>query len=77
MTTAERIESLKAGILTALSFTLAYSIALVGNSLVLAQFEELAALQIPTPVNLLVKVAAAWVEWLSLWRHLPLCNSGR
>ncbi|HEY9820085.1 MAG TPA: hypothetical protein V6D35_04805, partial [Candidatus Sericytochromatia bacterium] len=59
MTTAERIESLKAGILTALSFTLAYSIALVGNSLVLAQFEELAALQIPTPVNLLVKVAVA------------------
>jgi len=59
MTTAERIESLKAGILTALSFTLAYSIALVCNSLVLAQFEELAALQIPTPVNLLVKVAVA------------------
>ncbi len=59
MTTAERIESLKAGILTGLSFTLAYSIVVVGNSLVLAQFEGLAALQISTPVNLLVKVASA------------------
>ena len=62
MTTVERIESLKAGILTALSFTLAYSIAVVGNSLVLAQFEGLAALQISTPVNLLVKVAVAWLS---------------
>jgi hypothetical protein len=60
MTAAERIESLKAGTLAALSFTLAYSLTQVGNSLVLAeQFEVLAALQITNAVNLLVKVAIA------------------
>ncbi len=60
---AERIESLKAGTLAALSFTLAYSIAVVVNSLVLAeQFEGLAALQITTVVNLLVQVAIAWIS---------------
>lgn len=61
--TAERMESLKAGTLAALSFTLAYSITVVGNNLVLAeQFEVLAALQITTAVNLLVKVASAWIS---------------
>lgn len=60
---AERIESLKAGTLAALSFTLAYSIAVVVNSLVLAeQFEVLAALQVATAVNLLIKVASAWIS---------------
>jgi cellobiose-specific phosphotransferase system component IIC len=60
MTAAERIESLKAGTLAALSFTLAYSLTVVVNSLVLAeQFEVLAALHITDAVNLLVKGAIA------------------
>jgi|SRR4028119_595143 hypothetical protein len=61
MTAAERIESLKAGIIAAASLTLAYSITTVGNTLVLAeQFDALATLQIPTVVNLLVRVAIAF-----------------
>lgn len=61
--TAERIESLKAGTLGALSLTLAYSIIVVVNSLVLVeQFEALAALQITTPFTLLVRVAIAWLS---------------
>ena len=61
MTAAERIESLKAGIIAAASLTLAYSITTVGNTLVLAeQFDALAALQIPTVVNLLVRVVIAF-----------------
>jgi len=61
LTTAERIESLKAGILAGLSLVLAYGITTVGNSLVLvAQVEALAPLQITTVVNLLVKVAIAF-----------------
>lgn len=61
ITTAERIESLKAGILGGLSFTLAYSIAVVGNNLVLAQqFEVLADLQLPAPINLLLRVGIAF-----------------
>jgi hypothetical protein len=60
---AERIESLKAGTLAALSFTLTYCIAVVVNNLVLAeQFEVLAALQVRTAVNLLVRVASAWIS---------------
>ncbi|HAA32418.1 MAG TPA: hypothetical protein DCE56_37860 [Cyanobacteria bacterium UBA8553] len=60
---AERIESLKAGTLAALSFTLTYTLTVVVNSLVLAeQFESLAALQVTTPFNLLVKVASAWIS---------------
>jgi cellobiose-specific phosphotransferase system component IIC len=63
MTATERIESLKAGTLAALSFTLAYSITVVGNNLVLVeQFEVLASLQITIAVNLLVRVAAAWLS---------------
>ena len=63
MTSGDRIESLKAGTLAALSFTLAYSVIAVGNSLVLAeQFEVLASLQITIAVNLLVRVAAAWLS---------------
>lgn len=58
--TTERIESLKAGILAASSFTLAYSITAIGNSLLLAeQFETLADLHNTTPVTLLVRVAVA------------------
>lgn len=58
--TIERIESLKAGILAASSFTLAYGITAIGNSFILAeQFETLADLQNATPVTLLVRVAVA------------------
>jgi hypothetical protein len=61
LTTAERIESLKAGILAGLSLVLAYGITTVGNSLVLvAQVEALAPLQITTIVNLLVRMAIAF-----------------
>ena len=63
MTSGDRIESLKTGTLAALSFTVAYSVIAVGNSLVLAeQFEVLASLQITIAVNLLVRVAAAWLS---------------
>ncbi len=58
--TVERIESLKAGILAASSFTLAYGITAISNSLVLAeQFETLAALKMTPPVTLLARVAVA------------------
>ena len=60
MTATERIESLKAGTLAALSFTLAYSITVVGNNLVLVeQFDVLAALQITSTVDFLVRIAIA------------------
>ena len=58
--TAERIESLKAGTLAALSFTLVYSLIAVVNMSVLGeQFEELAALSITTAFEWVVKVAIA------------------
>ncbi len=57
---AERIESLKTGTLAALSFTLAYSLTLVGNCWVLAeQFEALSALQMTTDLDLIIRVAVA------------------
>lgn len=60
---AERIESLKAGTLAALSFTLTYSFITVGNSLVLAEsFTPLSALQVPTPLDLLIRLAVAWLS---------------
>ncbi len=60
---AERVESLKAGTLAALCFTLAYSLVAVSNSLILAnQFEELAVLQIPTALDWLVRIASAWLS---------------
>ena len=63
MTATERIESLKAGTLAALSFTLAYSITVVGNNLVLVeQFDVLAALQITSTVDFLVRIAIAWLS---------------
>lgn len=63
MIVAERIESLKAGILSGLSLTVAYSLITLSNCLVLAkQFEVLAALDVTNAVNLLVKVAIAFVS---------------
>ncbi|NER23939.1 MAG: hypothetical protein F6J96_25180 [Symploca sp. SIO1C2] len=60
MIVAERIESLKAGILAALSFTLAYSITAVAHRWVLAkQFELFAFLQITNEVDWLLKLAVA------------------
>ena len=57
----ERIESLKAGTLAALSFTLAYSLTVVGNRWVLARsFEALASLPVTTTLDLVVKIAVAW-----------------
>lgn len=57
---AERIESLKAGILAAVSFTLAYSLVVVCNGLVLAeQVEEFTVLQMTVGINLLLKLAIA------------------
>jgi hypothetical protein len=56
----ERIESLKAGTLAAISFMLAYSIAISFNSFILAvRFETLARLQVEIEINLLVKIAIA------------------
>lgn len=56
----ERIESLKAGTLAAISFMLAYAIAMLFNSLILAvRFEKLARLQATLEIDLLVKVAIA------------------
>ncbi|HEY9728532.1 MAG TPA: hypothetical protein V6D50_18950, partial [Chroococcales cyanobacterium] len=61
--TTERIESLKAGTLAALFFTLVYSLIAVVNTLVLGeQFEELATLQITTAFEWVVKVAIAWLS---------------
>lgn len=60
---AERIESLKTGALAAFSFTLAYSLTLAGNSLVLAEpFKTLTALQITTALELVIRVAVAWLS---------------
>ena len=56
---AERIESVKAGILAAVALGIAYEVITLSNSLILAeQFEELAELQINT-VNLHLWVSSA------------------
>ena len=56
----ERIESLKAGTLAAISFMLAYAIAISFNSFILAvRFQVLARLQAAFEIDLLVKVAIA------------------
>ena len=56
----ERIESLKAGTLAAISFTLAYAIAISFNSFILAvRVERFAFLQAALEIDLLVKVAIA------------------
>ncbi|GAC1447935.1 MAG: hypothetical protein NVS2B14_17980 [Chamaesiphon sp.] len=57
---AERIESIKAGILAALSVSLVYCIATITNTVFLAQeFEALAGLQITSGVSLMVRVSFA------------------
>lgn len=62
--TIERIESLKAGTIAAVSFTLAYSLLALGNTLLAQQFEELVALQVTTPVTLIMRVAIAGLSGL-------------
>ncbi|MGQ4646711.1 hypothetical protein [Lyngbya aestuarii] len=63
ITFAERIESLKAGLLSAFALTLAYGSIAVGNSLVLSQqFEALTTLQISTIPELFVKVGIAFLS---------------
>lgn len=75
--TAERIESLKAALLAALSFTSAYGIAAIGNSLLLSeQFAALAVLPVTTFVNWLVRIAIVFIG-LSVWRDLPLYHPRR
>jgi hypothetical protein len=59
---AERIESLKAGTVSALSVALIESVIAVGNSLVLAQFEEFTALHITTTVDWLGRIAIAFIS---------------
>ena len=60
---AERIESLKAGTLAAKSFLLAYGIASLGNTLVLAeQFEILAGKQLASGFTMLASCAIAWLS---------------
>jgi hypothetical protein len=59
----ERIESLKAGTLAAISFTLAYAIAISFNSLILAvRFQRLSFLQAALEIDLLIKVAIAFLS---------------
>lgn len=63
MNKAERIESLKAGTVGALSVSLAFFIASLSNSWVLAeQFEGLAELQVTTGINGLVSCAIAFLS---------------
>ena len=58
--TTERIESLKAAIIGAFCLMVAYSLIALGNHFVLAnRFETLAALEISTLFNGLVKVGVA------------------
>lgn len=58
--TIERIESLKAGSLAALSFTLAYILTVVGNLWVLARtVESLTSFSMTTTLDLGVKIAVA------------------
>lgn len=63
MNSAERIESLKAGTVGALSVSLAFLIASLSNSWVLAErFEGLAELQMTTGINWLVSGAIAFLS---------------
>lgn len=56
----ERIESIKAGTVAALSFFLGYGIATLGNILVLSeQFETLANLKVTNGIHFLVSMAIA------------------
>lgn len=56
----ERIESLKAGSLSAIAIALSYSITTLGNNLVLVQFEQLQALQSTSLIGFGMKVAIAF-----------------
>lgn len=62
----ERIESLKAGTVSAVAFLLAYSITTLGNNFVLIEwadsysFPSLDWLKITTSTNLLVGIGIAW-----------------
>lgn len=60
--TAERIESLKAGIFAGLCLTISYSITTLANHLLLAQLEQLSALQITSIISLGIKVATAFIS---------------
>jgi hypothetical protein len=60
--TAERIESLKVGIFAAFALTISYSLTTLANHLLLAQFEQLAALQITSLISFGVKVATAFIS---------------
>jgi ABC-type transport system involved in cytochrome c biogenesis permease subunit len=62
MNAAERIESLKAGTLSAFTFSLAYSAIALANSLVLAEVSVLIRMQITTGFDLLLRVAVAWLS---------------
>ena len=59
---AERIESLKAGTVSALSLALVESVIAVGNSLVLAEFERFTALHMTTTVDWLGRIAIAFIS---------------
>ncbi len=63
LSNAERIESLKAGMIAALALTVTYIAIAAVNSLVLAvEFEPLRGLQISLNSNLLVRVAIAFLS---------------
>lgn len=57
---AERIESLKAGILAAFCLTISFSLLTLAHKLL--PFEQLAALQITSMIALALKVAIAFIS---------------
>jgi hypothetical protein len=59
----ERIESLKAGVFAAASFTLAYGVVLLVDELILAvSFQEISQLQFSLGIDLSVKMAIAFLN---------------
>lgn len=63
LSNAERIESLKAGMIAALALTVTYIAIAAVNALVLAvEFEPLRGLQLSIDINLLVRVAIAFLS---------------
>ena len=63
LSNAERIESLKAGMIAALALTVTYIAIAAVNALVLAvEFEPLRGLQLSIGINLLVRVAIAFLS---------------
>ncbi len=72
----ERLESIKAGTLAALSVTLAYGLVTVGNGLVLAErFQALASLQITSGINLMISGAFAFLSGFLLHRNYTLLDN--